>query len=350
EEERSQRVAYLKRLERDLKSSSFPLQRAEPKISFLITNYNYAEFLPILINSIQSQNHKNNEIIIIDDCSTDNSREVIQEIHKNNPNMKIKVKFNDKNLGQLGAIASGYEMVEGEYLVLADADDSLDEFFVERHLYTHRFSSLCMLTSCDIRFVDRKGTLIHNNCYNSSGSWTKPLEYFAPFSFTLRDWVFAPCTANMFRKTKMLDLFFKVLDEETIRTFRYKGEWLLLYYANMLGGNTRLNECLVNFRLHSNNHDTHLHFPTNMVKALNSGDPNFSLSVEFFLRLFIHGYSEMQKHYSVLGCKTYIQWLYGQYPDTVSKFMSTHLHSLNGEIRGEIRQIYNSVISYFKNK
>ena len=50
----------------------------QPLVSILITNYNYADFLGQAIDSALGQTYKNTEIVVVDDGSTDNSREVIK--------------------------------------------------------------------------------------------------------------------------------------------------------------------------------------------------------------------------------------------------------------------------------
>ena len=269
--QRNEKIAFLKRLEKLSKTTSRKHKFVEPKISFIITNFNYGRFLAQAIESVINQNHENIELIIVDDCSTDNSKEIIQEYQEKIPSL-IFIQ-NEKNLGQLGSIAKGYSRITGTYFILLDADDILDSHFAERLLYTHQYSAICMLVSSDIRFINENNELIHSACYSSAGAWTKPLEYFPPFSANLTKWIFSPCSSNMFRKTKMFDLFFEELDENTINTFKKIGDWLILYYAHILGGSTRLNECLVSFRMHGNNGNTQLHFPTPLINTLSKERP-----------------------------------------------------------------------------
>jgi glycosyltransferase involved in cell wall biosynthesis len=315
--ERNKALAYLRRLERVLKVSSKNFKFAIPKISFIITNYNYAKYLPAAIQSVLAQTHNNIELIIVDDKSTDESQKIILDYQQKYPEL-FKAIFHDTNLGQLGSIASGYSRVESDYFCILDADDILDRNFAERHLYTHQYSTLCMVTSSDIRFIDQANKLIHASCYHSAGSWTKPLEYFGPFSANLDQWIFAPCSANMFRKTKMLNLFFNSLDQAIIQEMRRFGDWLLLYYAQILGGSTRLNECLGSFRLHDKNHNTQLHFPTPYVKALGQEKPNNLAAGIYFFKLLCNHYKLFQSHYSESGLSAYISWLSKINPNVIN--------------------------------
>ena len=55
-----------------------------PFISIIIPNYNHAPYLTERIESVLNQTYQNFEVIILDDCSTDNSREIIEK-YANNP-------------------------------------------------------------------------------------------------------------------------------------------------------------------------------------------------------------------------------------------------------------------------
>ena len=57
-------------------------------ISILITNYNKEKFLKKCLNSIKNQNYKNYEVILFDDCSTDNSLKIIKDFKKIKPSKK----------------------------------------------------------------------------------------------------------------------------------------------------------------------------------------------------------------------------------------------------------------------
>ena len=64
------------------------------------------------------------EIIIIDDCSTDGSREIIKEFFNSNP--KVKCIFHEKNLGKGAALQSGIKNASGDFILFQDADLEYD--------------------------------------------------------------------------------------------------------------------------------------------------------------------------------------------------------------------------------
>lgn len=85
--------------------------------------YNHAEFVVETLNSVLNQSYPNVELIIADDCSTDNSVEVIENWLKNHP--KILFVKNEKNLGNTKTFNKAFKHSKGDYLIDLAADDLL---------------------------------------------------------------------------------------------------------------------------------------------------------------------------------------------------------------------------------
>ena len=95
----------------------------KPLVTVYITNHNYGSFIKQSIESVLCQSHQNYELIIIDDGSTDNSREIIDQ-YENNP--KINVVYQErKGLTISNNIA--LNLARGKYIIRLDADDYLDK-------------------------------------------------------------------------------------------------------------------------------------------------------------------------------------------------------------------------------
>lgn len=92
-----------------------------PKVSILVPSYNAAHFLPLSLESALSQSYQDFEIIVIDDGSSDNTKEVVQGYIDQYPH-KIRYFFQE-NQGLPSARNKGIELSQGEYLALLDADD-----------------------------------------------------------------------------------------------------------------------------------------------------------------------------------------------------------------------------------
>ena len=102
-----------------------------PLVSVIMSVYNGEKYLVQAIDSILNQTYQNFEFIIIEDCSTDNSLDILEEYAKKDSRIKIIKK--EKNIGIKGFIKNlnlGISIAKGKYIARMDADDiSLPERF-----------------------------------------------------------------------------------------------------------------------------------------------------------------------------------------------------------------------------
>ena len=103
-----------------------------PLVSIICSCYNHEQFIKESIQSILDQTYKNIEIIIVDDFSTDNSRETITNFIKD----KECITFikNSKNLGLNKSFNNAFKMAKGEFIVDLSADDVLLEKCIEKQI------------------------------------------------------------------------------------------------------------------------------------------------------------------------------------------------------------------------
>lgn len=90
-----------------------------PLVSVIMPVYNSEKYLNEAIQSILNQTYENIELIIIDDCSTDFSKEIIKNINSE----KINFIKNEKNMGVSFTRNLGFKLAKGKYIALMDADD-----------------------------------------------------------------------------------------------------------------------------------------------------------------------------------------------------------------------------------
>ena len=103
---------------------------SNPKISVVVPNYNHARFLPKRIDSILGQTLQDFELILLDDCSTDASRSILDK-YADNP--KVRTEFNAVNSGSpFTQWSKGVRLARGQYVWIAESDDYADERFLER--------------------------------------------------------------------------------------------------------------------------------------------------------------------------------------------------------------------------
>jgi glycosyltransferase involved in cell wall biosynthesis len=100
-----------------------------PKVSIVLPNYNYAQYLDERIQSVLNQTYGDFELIILDDASTDDSLEVIHKYK----DPRIRTQFNTKNSGSpFKQWDKGLRLAQGEYLWIAEADDSCHPTLLEK--------------------------------------------------------------------------------------------------------------------------------------------------------------------------------------------------------------------------
>ncbi len=94
-----------------------------PRISVIIPCYNAAAYLERCVRSLYDQTFSDFEVIVVDDCSTDGSRELIEELNGDCP---LRAELSRENQGAAASRNRGIELARGEYLFFMDADDYLD--------------------------------------------------------------------------------------------------------------------------------------------------------------------------------------------------------------------------------
>lgn len=100
------------------------------KVSIVITAYNKEESLERAVSSCLNQTHKELEVILVNDCSTDGTDAVIAKCFK--ADNRVKFIRHKKNLGPGLSRRDGIGFSTGEYVLLLDGDDYLSETFVEQ--------------------------------------------------------------------------------------------------------------------------------------------------------------------------------------------------------------------------
>ncbi|NEP59499.1 MAG: glycosyltransferase [Symploca sp. SIO2G7] len=99
-----------------------------PKVSVIVPNYNHAAYLLKRLESIYQQTFQDFEVIILDDCSKDNSREIINAYREQS---NTHILFNAKNTGSpFAQWRKGLSHVKGEFIWIAESDDYADPDFL----------------------------------------------------------------------------------------------------------------------------------------------------------------------------------------------------------------------------
>lgn len=131
-------------------------------VSIVITAYNVEPWIEEAVRSACSQTFKDIEIIIVEDCSTDRTREILWQIR----DWRVKTLYNPRNMGAGASRRRGIEAASGEYILLLDGDDWLDEGFVEA-LYSKAVETGADIVSGGITVEHEDGareTSSYGNC------------------------------------------------------------------------------------------------------------------------------------------------------------------------------------------
>jgi glycosyltransferase involved in cell wall biosynthesis len=100
--------------------------------SFVIPSHNCVTFLPAAVESVRCQTHKDVEIVVVNDGSTDNTRQYLDWLVKNEP--RAVVIHNEKCLGRSESRNIGNEAAKGQFIYVLDADDMAHDKRVEKTL------------------------------------------------------------------------------------------------------------------------------------------------------------------------------------------------------------------------
>lgn len=233
-----------------------------PLISFIVTSFNYENYVIKTLESIKNQSYENIEIIVVDDKSTDNSVEKIKEFAKNNINLSLKFIEHSENKGQMAAMQTGLSDANGQFTCFIDSDDILIKDYAKTLLRVHLSCSVAFVSGQLIEIGDNGE--IHTTYSVSSFQKEKNFELKSlqdllnidvdnvDFKIlTLNDapfggWYWSAMSANMFRKSA-LELFMMY---DTPENWKICPDKFLLNFAHLIGGSAIVYAPLVGYRRH----------------------------------------------------------------------------------------------------
>jgi len=152
----------------------------ETKVSIIVPVYNAEQYLDQCLESLTNQTLADIEIICVDNCSTDHSRDIIRQWEALDD--RIKFIFNERNIGQGGSMIRGLENATGEYIAECDSDDWVEDNAYEK-LYMAAKAQDCDVVRCNVvkhyngleEMYRNGGKDIYNICFNPSQLDTRTL-------------------------------------------------------------------------------------------------------------------------------------------------------------------------------
>lgn len=225
----------------------------KPLVSVIVPNYNHAPYLRKRLESIYGQTYTNIEVILLDDCSTDNSRDILTEYAKRFPE-KTTVHFNEVNGGKVfKQWNKGIESANGKLIWIAESDDWCELDFLEKMVPRFEYESV-MLTFCRSVFMqDGKRIWTLEEYLND----LPELSFESPFiisahmavrsGFGIKN-IIPNVSSVLFRKTGIIPKEITDLWENT----ELCGDWLFYLHTIIGGCVSYTNETTNYYRVHKN--------------------------------------------------------------------------------------------------
>ncbi|UNZ53652.1 glycosyltransferase [Agrobacterium tumefaciens] len=224
------------------------------RITAIVPNFNHARFLPQRLDSILAQTYPLIDILVLDDCSSDDSRSVIDSYVKRYPE-RIRAIYNSENSGNVfRQWQKGHSQATGDLVWICESDDFCEPTFVERTISAFRDPSV-MLAFGRIQFANNDGNYLpgldHYREESEPGIWDtrtiRPAATWFRGGFGVKN-VIANVGGSLWRRFDIPDSAW-----EEARSFKIMGDWYL--YSVVAGGGQIAYEpgAVSYFRIHDNN-------------------------------------------------------------------------------------------------
>ncbi|TAL60329.1 MAG: glycosyltransferase [Bacteroidetes bacterium] len=232
------------------------------KVSVIVPNYNHSQYLKQRIDSILNQTFIDFELIILDDFSTDNSMEIIDDYTSRFQN--ITSHSNIANSGNsFTQWDSGVNRAKGEYIWIAESDDFASPSFLEKTIAILEKDENLGLVYCDSKVFNEQKKIEYfvseKKTFFSKTKWLK--DYSNNGREEITDYLYLANLINnvssvLFRKSKYIEA--GLADH----SMKYCGDWFLYIRILLISDIAYIAEPLNNFRIHSNS-TFHSYFSNN---------------------------------------------------------------------------------------
>ena len=213
------------------------------KTTCLINNYNYQDFVVDAINSALNQSVAFDEIIVVDDGSTDQSMSVIQEKFANNAKVKVIAK---NNQGQLSSFNEGYLASTGDIVFFLDSDDIYEETYLQEALNFYGQNQECDFLFCAMTEFGKSNRI---NKYDNSD---RDFGFTVILTMCLKKWIGAPTSAISMRRSVLSQIL--PMPSKYLEDWRIRADDCLVWGASLVGARKYyLSMPLIRYRVHDNN-------------------------------------------------------------------------------------------------
>lgn len=187
-----------------------------PKISVCIPVYNVEKYVGRCLESILNQSLKDIEIIVVNDCTPDNSMDIVRQYAE--LDSRIRIIENDVNHGQMISRSTAYMAALGDFITFCDSDDTIPNDALEK-LYNEAVKTNADIVSGVIEYIPIKG-----NRYR----WDNLLQYgsdkISVFKSLLKDEFGHNLCSRLFRRELLQNYNYETYEKAT------NGEDGMLFY------------------------------------------------------------------------------------------------------------------------
>jgi glycosyltransferase involved in cell wall biosynthesis len=227
--------------QRDQRTAAPLAPQIRTKTTCLINNYNYARFVHEAVDSALAQTFPFDEIIVVDDGSTDESIQTLTRRFGDEPRVRI---ISKQNGGQLSSFNEGFLRATGDILFFLDADDIYEPAYVETMLDLYAQRPEIDFAFCALRLFGADDGEFYRFPADTDFGYTMALTYFA------MPWI-GNATSCISARRNLLARF---LPLPNTHDFRIRADDCLVFGASIAGARKYfLHECLIRRRVHANN-------------------------------------------------------------------------------------------------
>ena len=224
------------------------------KVSVVVPNYNYGRYLPERLNSIINQTHKVDEIIFLDDCSTDDSVEVAKKILSNS-GISYQIVKNEVNSGVYRQWLRGLKLATNDLVWLAEADDFAEDDFLESLVFIFDTHENLGLAYSQSTIIDECGKIVSENVRFHTNAIDEDKWKVSYFNEGFREIESALVYRNSIPNVSSCLINKNYLDgiDEELLKYKYCGDWYFYSYILKQSNVGFCHRSLNHFRKHSSN-------------------------------------------------------------------------------------------------
>ena len=217
-----------------------------PKVSVIVPNYNHSAYLKERIDSILNQTYQDFELIILDDCSTDNSMSII-ESYRNNSHVTHVIQ-NEQNSGSpFLQWHKGIALAQGEYIWIAESDDAAHPQFLSTLVKQLERHPEAVIAYAHSLWVNEKGETVNDKRHrlNDGSVFLYDGRKFAHWALLPNNHIYN-ASMVVFRHS----IYEKI--DKSFQQYRLVGDWKFWMGACQQGSVIEVCQMLNYFRRHSN--------------------------------------------------------------------------------------------------